>query len=266
MRARDWMEEMLVNAVGAVEYPATPDIVAGVRARLASAESSSRRRTPPVQRWAPAFVAGAVLIVVGFLVALAVSQETRDAVADFLGLGVEGEEIAILPTPGPGETPTPLPSPRPIETYATPIPAGALRARVGFEPATPAGSGEPAASYVADFAGVEIVILSYERFDLWQVRLEGETFGKGIGVFEKGAFTKEARVIEQLQVNGELAYWIGNGSHIVRFVDARGTVVTGSERTVERNTLVWRSATGMNYRLETDLSRDEALALAESLP
>jgi hypothetical protein len=67
-------------------------------------------------------------------------------------------------------------------------------------------------------------------------------------------------------VGGQAAYWIAGGGHIVRFVDASGTVVAGSERTVERNTLIWQSASGTNYRLETDLTQAEALALAETLP
>ena len=265
LRPTGWTEELLVNAARAFDYPPTPDLVSSVRVRLAA---SPPPMTAPLRapRWAPAAGLALGVFAFAFLVTMIASSGARDAVADFLGLSVEGEEITLLPTPRPGETPTPFPTPRPIETYATPVPADALLMRAGFEPVLPPGQGTPSATYIAEFAGVPIVILQYARFDLWQVRLETENFGKGVGIFEKGVFGKSTPAFEELTVNSRPAYWIANGSHIVRFIDRNGAVVTGSERTVDRNTLVWRSPNGMNYRLETDLSREEALAIASGLP
>ena len=256
----------MLSAARAFDYPPTPDLVSAVRSRLVTAPPrGGTRLAVPRLAWA----AGLALIAVAgaFAVAMLASSGARDAVADFLGLSVEGEQITILPTPRSGETATPFPTPRALETYATPVPFDSLPVAAGFTPVLPSGAGAPSSSFVADFAGLKVVIFQYERFDLWQVRLTGQDFGKSVGgIFEKGLFTKESRVLEELTVNLQPAYWISNGSHIVRVVDARGTVVAGSERTVDRNTLVWRSATGINYRLETDLTRDEALEIARTLP
>ena len=51
----------------------------------------------------------------------------------------------------------------------------------------------------------------------------------------------------------------------VSFFDAEGALVAGSERTVERNALIWRREERF-FRLETKLPFEEALVIAESLP
>ena len=250
----NWQETMLSRLADELDYPSTPDLIDRVRTRL-------QERPAPVGprrlSWAPALagVLGIALLVAG--VVLTASSGVREAVADFLGLAVEGEEIHILPTPAPGVTPTPFPTPRPIESYATPTALGALAAKVGFEPNLPTGYASPKGTYVVDYLGVFVVVLEYERFDLWEANA---------GLFEKGlVFSKGVERLAELTINGRPAYWIAPGSHIVRFIGPDGKEVAGSERTVTRNTLVWRGAT-LNYRLETDLSKDEAVRLAESLP
>jgi hypothetical protein len=265
LERHDWTEELLVRAATTVDYPATPDIAGAVRRRLAAGGHVPAKRAG-LPRWAPGVALAAAAGVAGFAVALGASREAREAVADFLGLSVEGEEIDVLPTAAPGETPTPLPTARPIESYATPVGRGALGAAAGFEPAYPEGAGEPLEVYLVDFAGARIPVLQYERFDLWEARLgPGQTFGKGVGFFDKLVFGQGNETLSLVEVSGQPAYWISNGSHVVRFVEG-GTVVAGSERTVERNTLVWQAASGINYRMETDLSLEEALAIAETLP
>ncbi len=250
----NWEEAVLTRLADGFSYPITPDVAGSVRARLAE------RALPVAPRrlaWAPALAAAVGVALLVAAVVLTASSGVREAVAGFLGLAVEGEEIHLLPTPVPGVTPTPFPTPRPLESYATPVALRAVAAKLGFEPAIPTAYGSPKGSYIVDYQGTTVLVLEYDRFDLWETR---------VGAFEKGIFTKETQVLEQLTVNGKPAYWISPGSHIVRFIGADGKEVVGSERTVTRNTLVWRAASGTNYRLETDLSRDEAVRLAEGLP
>jgi hypothetical protein len=194
-------------------------------------------------------------------VVLSASSGAREAVAEFLGLRVQGERVSILTPSADGQTPTPFPSPVAVEYYATPVPATQLESIVGFEPVHPEGVGELRGTYIVVYEHVRVAVLQYDDFDLWQVDLDRALFEKEVPFFEK-----DVRVLRETTVNGQPAWWISGGGHIVRFVGHDGMVVAGSERTVERNTLAWRSATGMNYRMETDLSFPEALAIARILP
>lgn len=51
----------------------------------------------------------------------------------------------------------------------------------------------------------------------------------------------------------------------MRFLDADGETIAGTERAVDRDTLIWRNGETF-YRLGTDLPRAAAVAIAESLP
>jgi hypothetical protein len=251
----NWEEEMLSRLAEGLTYPATPGIAAAVRTRLAEGPAA---RVEPRRAWArsPLVAAAVGVVLLAVALTLAVSGDVREAVAEFLGLAVPGEEIHLLPTPAPGVTPTPLPTPRPLQSYATPTTAEAAARQLGFAAVLPPGRGAPTGIYVIDYQGAGVLVLEYGRFDLW----EADTI-----IFQKFVFTKETQVLEQPTVKGQPAYWIAGGSHIVRVVGPDGKEVTGSERTVTRNTLVWHGAT-LNYRLETDLSKDEAVRLAEGLP
>jgi hypothetical protein len=249
----NWEEAMLSRLADGLTYPATPDIASAVRRRLAEGPGAvvERRRV-----WAPV-VAGALgVLLLAMALTLAVSGDVREAVADFLGLAVPGEEIHLLPTPAPGVTPTALPTARSLQSYATPTTVEAVARQLGFAAVLPPGEAAPKGVYIVDYQGAPVLVLEYGRFDLWETDAV---------IFLKFVFSKETPVLEQLTVKGQPAYWLGGGSHIVRVVGTDGTEVVGSERTVTRNTLVWHGA-ALNYRLETELSKDEAVRLAEGLP
>lgn len=257
-------QDLLRSAAAAFQYPETPDLRAGVRAGLASQKPAAGRP------WTRRGLAAAAVAMVAVLIAVTASREVREAVADFLGLAVEGEQIRILPTPAPGETPTALPTPRPLESYATPTTLLGARTLLGFDPRLPVNQGEPRGVYTIQYLGVSVLVLDYERFALWEVR--DLTVEKGIvdksigGVFDKGAFEKGVQRLSDASVSGRPAYWISGGPHFMRFLGPDGTPVAGSARTVERNTLIWRGPGGTNYRLEIDGDLDEALRIANSLP
>jgi hypothetical protein len=82
-----WELEMLEDLARAITYPATPDLERAVRSRLGTAR---RARAFPSWRLAMGGLAAAA-VAVG--VVLMASKDVRDAVADFLGLAVEGERI-----------------------------------------------------------------------------------------------------------------------------------------------------------------------------
>ncbi len=231
-------------------YPTTPDLGGAV---LAAVGGEPIR--PRVVGWTPRFAVAAVVAL--FLLVAAVAVEpARTAVGEFFGL-VEGERIEVLPTPPPGASPTVLPTAAPVESFGAPFTLAELAREIGFEPAL-AGEEPPRAVYLVDYEGVEVAVLQYDEFDLWQTR---ET---GYGYF--GKVVRVTNVIETPSVNGQFGYWVSGGGYVVRFINADGEEVIGSRRTIDRNVLIWRSATGTFYRLETSLGMEEAVAIGATLP
>lgn len=270
------LDELLSQAGGAVEYPATPEL-SGEVLRVVGDEA-----IPRAGRGAPRFALAAAALVVALILGSLALPPTRTAIGEFFGL-VEGERIEIVPTASPTAVPTATEtaasasaSPSPTRT-ATPTPTPTATPRppsvledigesttlseaaelAGFEPLLPAGAGSPVAVYLVSYDDFPVIVLQYEQFDVWQA------YGTGFGYFSKGVST--AAVIETPQVDGGFGYWVESGGHIVRFFDAAGEPVAGSERTVVGNALIWRHGERF-FRLESDLSLEEALAIAESLP
>ena len=257
------LDRLLSRAADEIRYPVTPRLRARV---LAVIDTPSRAR-----RGAASFVPlrlvvalSAIVLAIGAALAFALPS-SRSAIADFFG--IEGSKIERLPTPAPGVTPTPFPTPAGIETLATPSSLIAVRSRFGFAPALPAAGAEEPAVYVAQYLGTLAVVLHYDQFELWEVRLEpGGTFSKGESIDpiiakSIGGGTK----LTDLTVRNRPATWITGGAHIVRFTDRDGNEAAGSVRTIDRNTLIWRTDAAF-YRIETDLPLDDARRLAESLP
>jgi hypothetical protein len=238
-------EALLQRAANSIRYPATPDL-AGAVASAIEGRTSARRRVS----LSPVLIA-LLLLAAGFVVLLAV-QPARESVARFFG--VEGSRVERLPA---GESVTSFPAPVGLIAVATPLPISEIGGSFPFEPAYPSGFGLPRAAYAVRYNAERVLVLEYERFDLWEVGPQSA------GFFEKGVPT--GVVLRETTIRGNSAYWIAEGSHIVRFVDREGREARGSVRTVERNTLIWRTDR-LFYRLETDLPFEEAVRVAESLP
>ena len=265
------LDELLAEASASVAYPATPDFGASVLVAIG-------REVPPttnrrMQRLAMAAAAVVVLAILGSLAA----APTRTAIGEFFGL-VEGERIERLPTATATVAPTvtqpgvvlPSASPRATSTAtASPTPPSALEeigepttlveaeGAAGFEVLLPSAVGAPVAVYLVRYEDVPVIVLQYEQFDLWQAS------GTAFGYFAKSV--EPETVIETPKVDGSFGYWVESGGQIVSFFDAEGALVSGSERTVERNALIWRRGERF-FRLETGLPFEEALVIAESLP
>jgi hypothetical protein len=241
-----WEQGLLTRAGAALGYPPAPDLRAGVLSRL-----GAPRRIEPA-RWPFAIAAGAGVLLIVLAAVVALSASARESVASFLGLAVENERIEILPTPPAEATATPFPTATGIEAIAEPIGFEEAEALLGFEIALPAGHGEPASVYLLQYFRRRAVILRYPSFDLWETR----EIGLGKGVIS----------VEEVTVNGRPAYWLDDEPHIVDVLDASGEPVVAFRRVVAARTLAWRGAE-TNYRIEAnDLGREEAIAIAESLP
>jgi hypothetical protein len=253
MSERD-LELLLQRTAAAMPYPATPQLRASVLTAIAGhdvpqAPSPARRR--------PAFALATVVAAIAALaatLALAIPS-SRTAIADLFG--IDRSKIERLPSPAPGTTATPLPAPADLPPGARPASLDEAGEALGFAPASPSVLGQPEAVYVVDYPSESVVILRYADFDVWQAQPRGGVFVKGV---PEGVNVLELRTSARRDV-----YFIEGGPHIVRIVDDVGQV-PGSERTVDRNTLIFESERAF-YRIETDLPRSPALLeLADVLP
>ena len=243
-----YVDSLLERSAPAMVYPPTPALRVRVLGALGDVPSAG---TSGVGRggWA---AAGAVACAVVAALALAMPGP-RGAVADFFG--IEGSEIEVLPTPAPGVTRhrwrVPRASRRTPRRSRWRLRRQARDSR-RYCPKDRANRSPCGSSSTA----VPIVILEYDDFVLWEADLDdGSEFGK---------LAPAGVTITDLAVNEAPARWISGGGHIVQFFED-GTPVAASVRTVDRNTLIWATDAAL-YRLETDKSLDEALAIAETLP
>ena len=239
------LEQLLKRAAATTAYPATPALRSSVLAAIAAPAGRVPRR--------PTFALAALAIAALALAVTLAVPSSRSAVATFFG--VEGSKIERLPTPAPGVTPTPFPSPDDLASIATPASFEEARRLVGFAPASPRSAGAPRAVYVKTYDAESVAILHYDAYDLWEMRPRFVTFGKGL---------PEDVIERDTLVGGKLAYWIEGGPHVAHLYGDNGEI-PGSERTVARDTLIWRTDFAF-YRMETTLSQADAIRVAETLP
>ena len=245
------LDLLLRRAAAGFSYPRTPSYAASVTARLERAdvtmdfmETMRRWWQRPALRAALATL-GAVALVLGAVLAI---PQSRTAVADLLGLS----HVQVRPL-----TETDLPPALGPEDFALPVTAAVAQAKSSVPlrlPTYPNGIGGPDAVYLQILGADTVIIFVYEDegFDLYQSRLRG-FFGKGVPVATMAA-----------EVAGVLAFWIQPGGHVAEYIDPGGMPVAESRRTVERAVLLWQED-GITYRLETFLSLEEAVRVAESL-
>ncbi|MEW5988128.1 MAG: hypothetical protein AB1791_15965 [Chloroflexota bacterium] len=282
-------EAQVQDVARAFAYPPTPDIARAVGRRVVVARRPSVL-TPTRPRVRLAWAVVALLIA---LVALMTVPQVRAAVLEFLQIGAiriffsqptptltpgpspfEGEGMVEGPvTATPGDTLAPSPSEgEESETDAsrfsilnlsgrTTLEDAELRAGVPVKlPTYPADLGPPDRVFYQEVAGPMVVLVWLEpgsadqvRLSLYILALEGGAFG--------GKFDWEN--VEPATVNGDTAYWV-QGWHILQFFDARGRPLYEMARLVEGNVLIWVEG-DVTYRLETALSLEEAVRIAESL-
>lgn len=255
------LEERLRSAGRAFAYPPTPDLVSAVRqprARHATASNLVQRR-----------VALAVVLVLAGLFAV---PGVRAELLRILRIGAI--EI-LLPPPTPTAAlpssstalPTPLatarPAPRPTVNAAILNLSGETtlemaRREVAFPiklPTVPADLGAPDRVFVQNLDGDAVILVWLAPDDPKQVRLalyelESSVIGR----------KTQSKIVQETQVGNARAAWV-EGPHFLQFNNGEewrpAQLVTG-------NALLW-TAGGTTYRLESGLSLDAALEIAESI-
>ena len=165
MNEMTFEERLLERAAASMTYPATPQL----RARVVSAVSAPavRRVGPEIRRPLVLGIAAAAAVVIAVVLGVPAS---RTAVAKFFH--IQGSKIERLPTAPPGETPTPFPTPVGLESEARRVSLDDAARIVRFRPLLPR-DGDPAATYIVTYGDLPLVVLHYERFDLWETRAGG---------------------------------------------------------------------------------------------
>jgi hypothetical protein len=275
--ARPAVEALITQAAQAVPVP-DPDVFAArVTQRLRSPQPAPLRRRAP-RRHAPRWQLSALAAGVAALCILGASliPPVRSAVAGLLG--VDGVRIklanpATVPTtPSPSSTPTTAPVDPLAALHLGELTTLQLAARrVGFAMRIPtiAGYQHPDAVYVGTPPPGGMASMIY-------LPAAGRPAANGSGVaallsefrghLESGFFEKLAgsgTTVEAVPVGRAAGYWLSGAPHEFFYTNADGTVDTESIR-LAANTLLW-STGGITYRLEGTLSRDAAVALANSM-
>lgn len=257
-RLRDDELATILTDIGArLAYP-RPALASAVRRRLAEPAPSAPPRM--FGRLAPALATIALLLAI---VALG-SPEVRAAAREILRIG----GIEIFPVPSVSPRPSPSSSPS-IAISGQRMTLEEARRSVSFAirlPDAPA-LGAPD-DVVVDTVPVQRLTLVYRERQtiptsphagvaalVVEVRggVEPAFFGKGVG---------PDTTIEPVSVGGAQGYWLEGAPHFF-FVRAPDGSIRDETLRLAGNTLIWL-ADGVTYRLEADISRDEALGIAAS--
>jgi len=220
-----------------VVWPATPDLAGAVEPRLAGAPPRRRAWLRPVA------IAVAVLVLAS-VAALALSPGARSSILRFFHLrGATVERVDELPPVQPGSAlglgrPVPLDVARNAVTFPIRLPKGQDPARVLLDERI----GRGAVS----------VVWCCPRVILTEFR------GVAIPYVEKMAGPGTS--VEYLAVGGRPGVWVAGRAHAVVLRDELGRIV--EEPRLARNVLLWEGEDGVTYRLEGDLTRERALAIA----
>ena len=241
------LERALTELGRDVDFPPVPDLVPGVRARLAPSPPRRRRRFLGRRGLAIALASLAAAIGVAFAV-----PQARTAILRVFGVGsVSVNVVDRLPgLPGNGRL-----------VLGDRVSLADARRRVSFPVAVPSAESfsEPDAVYVDDSVPGGIVFFLYGTLErptalLSQFSATDVFADKSVG---------PGTTVEEVRVGLDRGYWIEGAPHVFAFTDLAGRTRHESLR-LATNTLVWERD-GITLRLEGDLDRDEAVEVAESM-
>ncbi len=237
------LERDLRSLGAALALPPTPDLAAGIRSRLEPAPTPRRSRRGLVLAFA--------VLVAALAAAFAVPQ-ARTAILEFFGLdGVSVTQVETLPE---------------VDEHTEDLGLGPVYTldealeRSTFEVSVPEGDYDEV-RFTDDLPGGQVSFIWRDSDGEIELLLSQFRAGLDRDFVEKVAGPNTT--IEQLEVNGEPALWLGGAPHAFGYLnlsDEFGQV----ELRLAGPTLLWQRGNAI-LRLEGDLTRDEAVSLAEQL-
>jgi len=257
-------EDQVRALANGMEYPRTPDIAGLVMPRL---------RTSSYPRFNSKAFAWSLTIILVLLSSLMLIPTARAAILDFIQIGVVRifpqpvePTIAVIHTATPESiaTVTVMPSQTPssliplLEKMAGETTLAESQKKVDYSillPTYPSDLGEPDRTFVQDADGAMTILVWLDPQHSDKVLMSLHFIPSGSWAIRK----VEPTVIQQTTVNGYRAVWtvgpyplyLSNGS--IEFT-----------RLINGHVLIWEAG-DVTYRLETGLSLDEAIKVAESL-
>ena len=264
-RSHQDLEAALRRLGEQVDAPPKPEYAPLIRQQLE--ESGRPRRTPfgPARRLRlvrPLAAAVALLIVLAVILGV---PATRQAVADLFG--ISGVRVRPLPTTGPSPRTT-------IDAsldLGDPVTLAEAQRRVSFTVSVPStsGLGAPDAVYVRSGPGLEAVNLVYRprpgfpaAFDTQVGLLISEYAGSAKPYFVK--YIDQHIPLSKVIVAGRWSGLYFPGAQEVYVRDPSGSIHSEQPR-LSAPSMVWERE-AVTYRLEANVSRVRALAIAASLP
>jgi len=257
-------ENQLRSIANGLEYPRTPDIAGSVTTRL---------RTPTRSRFILKRWAWSLTLILLLLSSLMLVPNVRAAIIEFLQVGIvrifpqpAGPTIESIITSSPETvirlTTTPDESSQLLITFLDQI-AGETKLATAQEfvpysillPSYPIDLGKPNRVYVQDAEGVMTILV-------WTDPKQPERVTMSLHFIPVGhwAINKFGPVeIKETEVSGQQAVW-AVGPYPLFMKDGNIQI----ERLIDGHVLIWADG-DLTYRLETELSLDEAVKIAESL-
>jgi len=246
------LESALGDVARHVAYPPTPELAG----RVAAAVARPQRRRPWILALAPAIV---TLLVIG----------VGAAATEIISL--RGIEIVRVPASAiPSATPATARCARPNLDLGTALPQGFTGGvQVGFAVVEPRSTllGEPVERYLRDGPTGKQASFVYAP----NPRLKETVCGVGAIFMELRGQVDQALLgkaigpgtsVESVKVAGAPAIWLEGAPHLFFYRDAQGNIFQETVR-LAGNTLLWERD-GVLLRLEAQVTRDEAIAIAES--
>jgi hypothetical protein len=237
------LEQQLVALGHALDVPEAPDLAPRVLAEI-----RERRRPAPRRRLVLALAA----VAVAALLATLAIPDARSALLDFLQIG--GERIELV-----DELPEVSSTPSDLEFM--------LGNRVSLDEARRASSfdlleleEEPDAVYLGERGTVWFL---YGRPDAARLLVAQTPRVEPDEAYFLKKLAPAGTRVERVSVRSEPAYFLSGEPHLLLLVDEFGVEVPESAR-LASDVLVWEQD-GRTVRLEGELTRAEALELAESM-
>jgi hypothetical protein len=210
--------------------------------------------TPLASR--PRAIAAAILLIITLLGALLAVPQTRAAIAALLHIG-SVTIIPTAPTSGANE-PTPLPS---ILDLAGRTTLAGAQQRMPFHirlPAYPADLGAPQYVFAQDMDGKAVVLVWVNPQHPDHVRMALNELSSDAYVYKLAP-----QLVQETQVHGQRALWT-TGPYLLQIGSVSDQHNALRRLAPDSHTLIWTEG-DITYRLECDVSLEEAVRIAESL-